>query len=554
MQRNRRDRLLIALPGIGLALAFYLILSVSDSATQAAPTFKGEYVSPVVNATLARNDRDASSGRVLAFGNAPRDAAEPEEVAVPEPSPRAQVFELAIVGPDGNPIPNAEVTWIARPAFTIATAESLDITPPLTAEDLVADEEGRLALPREIGVIYELVVKAGANYPAKRFRLIDPGFKRIKVEAAFSITGNIFDEQGGTVANASVELWHDLDRREVTTSDVNGRYSFPSVVQGEVVTLRVLSANHQREVRNFRVSGEHGTVDWQNFNLRRGGRLQVEVVDFEGNPISDAKVRLIELNAGLTVAENYADGNGIAVFESLMPRRQYMIEAESLEFGLGRKRLTQAVVVHGDGSLDALTERVQVLSTWSLRGTVTMVGRGRLPVGGARVVFESQSDGVFLSSSRHRPPIVETDGNGNFLATGLIKGAHYTALVYHRDFAMGFERGIDEATYGQPGARFDYQMENGHRLEGQVLDEDGQPIPNASVFVTLLDDFDFGPALGKDIVITTDDQGYYVIDQFLVGQTLQIGAVDRGRSAIIRGKSVELTKDFVFLRIHPVLK
>jgi protocatechuate 3,4-dioxygenase beta subunit len=438
-----------------------------------------------------------------------------------------QAFALSLVDRDGNLVSGASIKIYRRPRFHFA-----NLDPSVMAADMIGDvlsnEDGLSGFAAEDGYIYDLAIEA-EGFATRRYRLTDPGTKRIVLRRKASVWGHVWDEAGEPLAGVPVELEHDqgIFLRALTTDD--GQFEFKNVVP-TAATLRIQSPTHQRDWRQIVVEG--GTRHYREFFLQSGQSLNVTVVDDSGIPIEDAAIDLVELNSGLCVASLQTNAAGDAQFGAIAPQSSYLVSVDGGAHGLVR----QVVPTASSAQANQLSMTVVMGGAWNITGQ--LLSQDGMPIAGAVVVLECAPTSSGAFDSRHRVT-VRTDEFGQFDSGALLAGGNYTVLSYHPSFASTVSTGWTPLnsnglvmTMGFPNSIF-----------GTIVGPSGEGVPNAMVFLTV-GGAEPGTA-GSVLVAQTGSDGGYQFTNIAAGNVSleAISLLDSGSTGSVNmtvGNGAEL--------------
>ena len=514
--RRRVGKLAIVIPGIlMLASAIGVFITTMRERTVGAPRF---------SVTMRASESGLSTDpEVSRAGRSKRNPAQPvggadRKTWIAEEATVA--FGLQVFGDDGKPLKNAKVRFFQRPSFQLSQ-DNGDLLLAGDAEGVEVDERGLAELKSRKGYFYDVVVTAD-GYPPRRYRLRDPGTKKVQMQKAGTILGRVVDEQQAPVAGIAVELIHDGAESAYSVTDADGNYEFGAVAPTNQAIVQIASSSFLRATKN--VSIEAGDRVRRDFGLKPGDVLSVEVVDRTEQRLFGATVVLVELNSGIDVGTVTTNAGGTATFECLNDRMQYAIAVRLPGIGAAR-RLVRSTPQAVDGRMRRI-ERVVLDGEGIYAANITT--RDGHPIPGARVILESEAMGPFdASRDRH---VVDCDEFGNLRVEGLIPGVDYSAFVYHSQFAVSVSTEVKPtSTSGGEGGS---ENENGEpqpivldpkgEVSGVVVNEAGEPVGGAIIFLTIKAVPDGTP--GSVLVGRTDSNGAYSFPNLPPG-TVELHAI-----------------------------
>lgn len=530
--RARRDLLLVVLPGVLLAVGVFVLLGFDEiEAAPQSPTFSTFLAAPsaVVEspATPSRTEPEAPRSE-----NVTVKLVEDENAVVPL---HPDEFRINLVDEFGDPVVGAVTTVVARPVFQVNnSANDRDLLGTLGETDFTTDEDGALAFLGESGREYELIVEV-EGYAKKRYRLRDPGSRRVRLLRPSAIAGYVYTDAGDPIEGIEVEMWHDIDAFEHLVTDSGGYFEFTGVTPHSA-TLRVRSPFHEPQ-RIEHVTVEPGTRYIRDFYLRPGGSVSVDVIDAVGEPVADAQVELLESSSGLSLGTLATDMAGKAEFSALRHGRAYMLVATASSGATARTTfLTPPAEVDDYRPLD-VHRTLTVAETWTLP---VIVDAGGIPIPGARVVAESESFGI-LDSTRHSTSGM-TGEDGRVRLAGLVSGATYSVFVYHHLFATEIMAGVREEDVIE---QLPIPLNSPVQLEGVVTTDGASPFANAIILVTLMG-ADPG-MLGTQFLVRTDRFGRYELPNLPAG-LVQFEIFDQVNRKLVETARLELDEDSVVER------
>ncbi len=503
------------LPGILLAVGVGVWLHrwLQEEPVERSPTFSNMVSAEAISADGAprRNAPDAVEAPIPPVGESIPD------LAASELPPDG--YMLRILDDEGRPVRQGRIVVRRRVGATLINAAN-------DQDALVAG--GAIELPLTDGALqfradrystYEVEIDV-PSYAVRRYRLRDPGRRVIRLTRPAAIVGHVFGPDARPVAGVQVDLWHGGSLSETTVTDANGFYSFERVTP-ELATVRLRPRGFARpRVEHVRVAA--GTRSVRDFDLRAGGRLDVVVRGPGGKVRPRVAVAVVEARSGEVAAFDLTGNDGACRFSCLRPGVEYMVrasdkEASARSFFRAPDRIDTAQV---------RTEVLMLVNTWTLSGIV--VTESGIPVDGARIMFESRPLGR-VSSTAHTTEAV-TGADGRFRVRGLIADVVYSAMVFHPQFGVVSQGGIEQGSpplslvLPEPGV-----------FEGLAVAEDGSPLRDAIVWVTLTG----VPSgtLGRNFVLRSDQSGNFRVPNLPMGAPLSLEIQDqRGISRLRRTK------------------
>lgn len=343
-----------------------------------------------------------------AAGGTPADADAQRSAAPAGTAPPA--FEIRVVSPDKQPVPDAELSWLGNPALVVRT-----------------DADGRGTLPvKPDQEHYLLRIASGARHVQGRWD--KPRSQTITLPWYGPLRGRVVDaETGEPVAGVHVEREHGSCKecpKDVADADEDGAFTLPAVPRGQGVAFWFVADGYARQYDERRLPGDGDPVDCT-FRLVRGVVVAGRFVDAETlAPVAHAVVKA----GGQELCRSPADGS----FEvRLVPDTEGRAYAEVTRDGYCRHSWWFPST---GGPADYPLLRATTL-TGSVRSTtgaaveaasVRPMRTRNEPVPGQPPNCRIQDAGWNLRAS--------TDADGRFELDGLVPGAEYQVRAGHLDF------------------------------------------------------------------------------------------------------------------------
>ncbi|MFT7620419.1 MAG: hypothetical protein ACI97A_004076 [Planctomycetota bacterium] len=487
MQRKMSEKLVLVFPGLLLAvgLAFLLLFHLEDQARDGdVPTFE-RYLTAEVSPEVGPDERAAISPATSIESGGRKVAAPSPEWARSESLvngiPERHEYQVTIIDENYAPVKNAKIRLVERSRLYVDNAkQSKTLLGDLAVSQHQAGENGVYSFVDKNYSKYEIEVDV-PGYAKKRYRLVDPGKKTIRLVREASIVGTVYDANGAPVPAIDVQIWHDLNSKEVVKTDENGSYHFKSVTPSSA-TLRINSPRFRR-VQEHRIKMDGRTAYEQNFHLTPGGELVVKVKDADGEIAIGAFVALKELDTGLEFRSVLTDQKGEATFNCLEAHCSYMVVGKS---GVSTGR----VFVAKDSNGNASEASIQLQRAKTFFGVVQIENSDDLPIGGVEITFEST---LTRSNAEQHQVRVVSDENGAFEVQGLDPNLDYTAFLFHPSYAFAVQEnikselaqveGFESNRTSQAEAPQVFSMGEPSRFDGLVLGKDGLPVSRG--YITL---------------------------------------------------------------------
>jgi protocatechuate 3,4-dioxygenase beta subunit len=242
------------------------------------------------------------------------------EIAV-KPAAR---FAGRVVDLDGNPVPGAKLLAWTEDRWAVETQG--EVEPASTG---TADENGNFRMGGMPGGPFLLTAAADGMIAVQRATGTNQfdeeiGGIELVLSAANLVSGQVLDDQGGTVMEAIVEAGLPRRRVEHTTtddprlvylparqwivqSDRDGGFSLPAVPVGDTWNIRIRHGSF----RDFRDRIEAGSKTVE-YRLQRGLEVHLSVRDTDSKPISEGDVVILGVSARQTpLRKGYATLRGL---------------------------------------------------------------------------------------------------------------------------------------------------------------------------------------------------------------------------------------------------
>jgi protocatechuate 3,4-dioxygenase beta subunit len=433
------------------------------------------------------------------------------------PTPLVPAGELGVMPGPVPPIPQPWESVHAR----APEAEPLEPVPAASIGAWVTGLDGRFAAhPVTPGRIRALVRHPGYVATASESVSVAPGGEasvRVVLRPGGSLEGRVRDERGYPMDGVRVDvvaLAGTLQKTTLTARD--GSFAFGSL-PSEVVIGLARPDDFTRFVVRRRLT------------IREGERTQVElalpaprpevrvvVCDGRGRPIAGAQVTLLSLDPDSALRKTlFTDSTGsIAVADARGLELLVTAEAAPLP-------RTTRTVARAPESIELVLEPGVMVT-----GRVTTV-RGRHGVQGASVTV------VFAGERRQ----ATTDRDGIYRIPGIPPGP-VQVVVTHSEFAAREIEAKVERTgrEDRPLELPSVDLEAGGNVEGEVVDEQGRPVPGARVAVGVAPAY-LPLGVAPSGMAMTDAGGRFRLNNLNPGNvdlSAVAGAVGRGSSRGVR--------------------
>lgn len=307
-----------------------------------------------------------------------------------------------------------------------------------------------------------------------------------KLEKGGSISGQVFDDQGNSLAGIYVYAYDSEGNfANSAWTDASGNYTI-SGLASEIYRVTVDAKDWLRQEKdNITVVAPNDTANI-NFDLEKGGSISGRVLDDQGNSLADIYV-------SASIMDDYS-GNGTWTDDS----GNYTIT--NLASG------TYRVTVNAN---DWLRQEKDNITVTAPNDTDNI--NFKLEKGGS--IFGQVSDDknkplagiyvyAYVSSTGNYSKGTWTDESGNYTISGLASGT-YKVTVNANDWATQKKENIT-VTAPNVTDNINFKLEKGGSISGRVLDDNGQPVKNEWVNAHSLD---YEIYKGNN----TDADGYYSI-------------------------------------------
>lgn len=404
------------------------------------------------------------------------------------------------VGPDGEPVQGADVTF----------AEWDHWTPPLAEEVVRArtDEEGRCIFNNLTGSKSHAihVTKDGLGCWAARSYL-KPSDKHPTV----TLTLDVYREICGVVL--------DQAGTPIEGVQVLNRSVLPGAVTDERGAFCIANLQSQQEFTFYKAgygwlnSGLSGSVIALEITLPDGGLLEVTVLDKANHPVAGANVTYSGGNqyyGGGDDATQVTNDEGKTTTVWLPSDRDTSVSATFERDGyywrdqaeiqpiagettpVTLRPTTQSKIVDDGNRYVSLRERPNGVVT----GKVVMEGTGEPVLAG--ILYDTSQEWV-------RSVRTTTDDDGTFRCDGLEYGDYYFT-AFPRTAALYSKGGLVQVSLSeaQPSREVTFTIAEGCVIRGDVKSADGLPVPNAQITYSPANPNHFFP-------VATDGMGHFFI-------------------------------------------
>jgi protocatechuate 3,4-dioxygenase beta subunit len=327
-----------------------------------------------------------------------------------------------------------------------------------------------------------------------------------------SLEGRVRDERDQPVAGAEVEIIAErgtFQRTTITASD--GSFAFSALPREVTLNLR-RAENPSRIAKRVPLTvkeGERQTLDVVLPALRES--LAVSVVDAQGEALELAEVNVLSLDPASPLRTTaFSDAQGKL---EVADARGLPLRVTAQAPGFVRQVLT---LRGGEVAIELRLERGVLV-----QGRVTAL-RGRRAVSGAQVTLSSQG--------AHKTATTDADGVYRFadIAPGPVHLHVSQAELADAEFDASVTRTArDDRACELP----DVDLDEPGAVEGEVVDERGDPVAGARVAVDRAPSYLPSGPLPRGVAIT-DTRGAFALRGLASGpRTIEAFAPDRGRGS-----------------------
>jgi hypothetical protein len=454
--------------------------------------------------------------------------------ALAGPPPLISAGELGVMPGPIPPIPGSNAALAA--AALDSAAQPLDADEELLP--WITDASGRFqAAPVTPGRVRALVRHPDFVEGVSDAVALPPGGEasvKITLLRGGSLEGRLRDERDNPVEGAEIEVLAErgtFQRATVTASD--GSFAFTALPREVIVNVR-RAENPTRVAKRIPLTVEEGkkqTLDITLPALREP--IAITVLDDEGNGVELAEVSVLSLEPSSPLRSTaFSDGRGrVEVADALGLPVRISVSAP----GFAR----QTLAVNASDAKAVL--EVKLARGALVKGRVTAL-RGRRGVEGALVTLSSQ--GMRKTASTNQ------DGDYQFADVAL---GPVQLHVSHPELAEG----ALSAKVENPGRRdraFELSpidLEEPGAVEGEVLDERGDPVAGARVAVGRAPSYLPAGALPRGVAVT-DANGAFSLTGLPGGlTTLDVFSPDRGRGSVRVDVQSNRTRSGVRITLKP---
>jgi hypothetical protein len=454
--------------------------------------------------------------------------------ALTGPPPLIAAGELGVMPGPIPPIPGSNAALTA--AAVDSAAQPLDDDEELTP--WITSAGGRFrAAPVTPGVVRALVRHPDFVEAISDAVTLGPGGEasvKVTMLHGGSLEGRLKDERDQPVEGAEIEVVAEhgtFQRATVTASD--GSFAFSALPREVIVNVR-RAENPTRIAKRIPLSVAEGKKETLEITLPALREpISVTVLDDEGRPLELAEINVLSLDPASPLRTTvFSDGRGQA---ELADARGLQLRISVQAPGFAR----QVLVVTTSESKAAL--ELKLARGALVQGRVTAL-RGRRGVEGALVTLSFQ--GLRKTTT--------TDADGDFRVADVALGP-VKVHVSHPDFAEAELSTVVE----NPGRRdraFELpplDLEEPGAVEGEVLDERGDPVAGARVAVGRAPSYLPAGGLPRGVAVTDANGGFSLQGLPSGVTTIDVFSPDHGRGSARVEVRASRTQSDVTITLRP---
>lgn len=375
-----------------------------------------------------------------------------------------------ITGPTGEGITLASVVAVhPRMGAFVPKAIEEQIAFSAFQQSARTNENGEFELSGLDAGPFTVMVTADGYSTAKKLNVV-PGSESVDLQlgAQGQVSGYVFDSQQRPLEGAAVAIGRlasssaEPEEGDDTTTDANGFYIINAAPAGGCAMLIKVVANgfaSQQVVLDALREKEHRA---QNFALEPAAKLQIRVVNEEGQIIPESLVEAYEGSSRAFVATGIASQDGMLQLEGTSRERIYRVLGCAKGYALGML-------------VDASPRHLNTLilpKAFSISGRV--LDRAGKPVGKAKIVARLEGD---RDEDARVAGECNSNTNGEYTLPDLTRG-NYSLTVQASGLAP---HRVTPVTLTANINKLDLTLDAGQTWKGSVKDTLGNPVANIQI-------------------------------------------------------------------------
>lgn len=366
----------------------------------------------------------------------------------------------------GRPLPGARVLATTMP-WDIHLAMGPEVTgiPHVASKRGTTDERGRVTLGPLQPDDYALVAMAPGYINAAVDNVVVAGNRQrtvsVKLVEGVSVRGRVVDGGGNGIEGALVMGFAQpsFAASLTTRSEPDGTFTLDGLRKGGYMFI----AWHDTAGQTMQPGSSPGQIE---IKLAGTGKVQGKVVDADGNPLTDGRVRPFKIGPFQYVYSMVDDLGDDGSFEFEVPAGEWNCRVQSVDGSMSDGNMVTVTV--GETS----TIEIKVDKSSVVRGVVTDTNGNH--VSGAEV-FVMQGG---FPETPSREQYARTDAEGRFEVPGLPDRA-IDLHVVHSDYA-DTKISVSPADGGS-AKEISVKLSAGASVEGRVTDSEGNGVAGEQV-------------------------------------------------------------------------
>lgn len=322
-----------------------------------------------------------------------------------------------------------------------------------------------------------------------------------------SISGQVIDDSGNPINNANVNVYS-IDDALITyfsNTDDLGNYIVSSMKSGEYrIQIRASGWITQEYSTNVIVYAPNDTSQI-NFTLHPEGSISGTISDEQETPITNADVLAVPVNGNSISSVNRSNTSGNYLITGL-ESGDYIVKVQAK--GWIKQQRIEPVTV----TASQKTENINFILKrgGSISGQV--LDEQKQPVENAQVyVYDLDNSSYYYCY---------TDDNGNYIIQSLPSGTYKVNVNANGWIRQKYSNSV-EVVVPNDTSNINFVLLRGGSISGRVVDNNGNPISNATVYATDIE----GDSVGY--LGNCDEIGYFKLDG-LPGGNYQVKVQAKG--------------------------